>query len=89
MMKSMTAYASNEKSDGLATVSAEIRSYNSRYLDVVLRFPNDLVQLEERVKQLISEWIQRGRVEVKIQLKSESEQAMAFEIDNPTSCCLS
>jgi uncharacterized protein (TIGR00255 family) len=83
MMKSMTAFASAEKSDGSVTVSVEIRSYNSRYLDVVLRFPNDLVQLEERVKQLISEWIQRGRVEVKIQLKSESDQAMAFEIDNP------
>jgi uncharacterized protein (TIGR00255 family) len=83
MMKSMTAYASNEKSEGLATVCAEIRSYNSRYLDVVLRFPGDLFPLEERVKQLISEWIQRGRVEVKIQLKSESEQAMAFEIDKP------
>jgi uncharacterized protein (TIGR00255 family) len=83
MMKSMTAYASNEKTEGLVTVSAEIRSYNSRYLDVVLRFPGDLIALEERGKQLISEWIQRGRVEVKIQLKSESEQAMAFEIDKP------
>ncbi len=83
MMKSMTAYASNEKTEGLVTVSAEIRSYNSRYLDVVLRLPGDLIPLEERVKQLVSEWIQRGRVEVKIQLKSESDQAMAFEIDNP------
>jgi uncharacterized protein (TIGR00255 family) len=83
MIKSMTAYASNEKSEGLVNVSAEIRSYNSRYLDVVLRFPGDLVQLEERVKQLVSERIQRGRVEVKIQLKSESEEAMVFEIDKP------
>jgi uncharacterized protein (TIGR00255 family) len=83
MMKSMTAYASNEKNEGFVTVSVEIRSYNSRYLDVVLRLPGDLSPLEERVKQLVSEWIQRGRVEVKIQLKSESDQAMAFEIDNP------
>lgn len=83
MMKSMTAYASNEKSEGFTTVTAEIRSYNSRYLDVILRFPSDLIALEERVKQLVSQWIQRGRVEVKIQLKSESDQAMVFEIDNP------
>lgn len=83
MMKSMTAYASNEKAEGFTTVSAEIRSYNSRYLDVILRFPSDLFALEERVKQLVSQWIQRGRVEVKIQLKSESDQAVVFEIDNP------
>lgn len=83
MMKSMTAYACSEKSRDLIVVSTEIRSYNSRYLDVVLRLPGDLVPLEERIKQVISEWIQRGRIEVKIQFKSESEQAMAFEIDRP------
>ena len=83
MMKSMTAYASSEKSRDQISVIAEIRSYNSRYLDVVFRLPGDLVALEERIKQLISQFIQRGRVEVKIQLKSESEQAMAFEIDRP------
>ena len=83
MMKSMTAYACSEKTRDLTVVSTEIRSYNSRYLDVVLRLPGDLVPLEERIKQVISEWIQRGRIEVKIQFKSESEQAMAFEIDRP------
>ncbi len=82
-MKSMTAYASGEKTDGLMTVSAEIRSYNSRYLDVVLRLPGDLIPLEEKVKQLISQWIQRGRVEVKILLKGESDPKTAFEIDSP------
>jgi uncharacterized protein (TIGR00255 family) len=82
MIKSMTAFASFEKSEAVVNVSAEIRSYNSRYLDVVLRLPADLVSLEERVKQLISEWIQRGRVEVKVQLKTDSDQGMAFEIDH-------
>jgi uncharacterized protein (TIGR00255 family) len=82
MIKSMTAFASFEKSEDVVNVSAEIRSYNSRYLDVVLRLPADLVSLEERVKQLISEWIQRGRVEVKVQLKTDSDQGMAFEIDH-------
>lgn len=81
MIKSMTAYASEEKTGELLSVSVEIRSYNSKYLDLVLRVPGDLVPLEERVRQVVSERIQRGRVEVKIQIKNGAEQVSAFEID--------
>ena len=83
MIKSMTAYASLEKTEGLATASVEIRSYNSKYLDIVLRMPADFNPLEERIRQLVSEWIQRGRVEIKIQFKTEADAEMAFEIDEP------
>jgi len=34
MMKSMTAYASSESTKEQLTVSIEIRSYNSRHLDI-------------------------------------------------------
>ncbi|MFO8084073.1 MAG: YicC/YloC family endoribonuclease [Desulfobacterales bacterium] len=83
MIKSMTAYASCEKTDGLVSVAVEIRSYNSRYLDLVLRIPGDLVSLEEKIRQVVSQWIQRGRIELKIVLKNESEQVSAYEIDIP------
>ena len=81
MIKSMTAYASADKAEGQISVKTEIRSYNSRYLDVILRVPNDLIPLEEKIKGMLSEKISRGRVEVKIQLKSEAEEAVSFEID--------
>ena len=63
----MTAYASLEKTEGLATVKIEIRSYNSKYLDILLRTPAELNPLEERIKQLVSERIRRGRIEIKLQ----------------------
>ena len=81
MIKSMTAFASGEKSEGLATVFAEIRSYNSRHLDLVLRMPAELNALEDRVRQLVSEYIGRGRIEVRIQFKTEAGLDSAFEID--------
>ncbi len=83
MIKSMTAYASLEKSEGSATVGIEIRSYNSKYLDVLVRVPSDLNPLEERIKQLVAEHIQRGRIEIKIQFKSEAEADMKYDIDEP------
>ena len=83
MIKSMTGYAAAEKTDGEITVSADMRAYNSRHLDIVLRIPPSYMVLEDKVKGLVAERIARGRVEIRIQIKDESEQAMAFEIDQP------
>jgi uncharacterized protein (TIGR00255 family) len=83
MIKSMTGFAAAEKTDGDITVSADMRAYNSRHLDIVLRIPPSYMVLEDKMKGLVAERISRGRVEIKIQIKDESEQAMAFEIDQP------
>lgn len=81
MIKSMTAFASAEKTKGAITVAIEIRSYNSRYLDIISRVQNDLIFLEEKIKAMLSANVSRGRVEVKIQIKSETEESSTFEID--------
>ena len=81
MIKSMTAYATTEYTTEQLTVSTEIRSYNSRYLDLVLRIPSGYQFLEERIKEFVSARVVRGRVEVKIQVEMESSDANAFEID--------
>ena len=83
MIKSMTGFAAAEKTDGDITVSADMRAYNNRHLDIVLRIPPSCMVLEDKMKGLVAERIARGRVEIKIQIKDESEQALAFEIDQP------
>jgi uncharacterized protein (TIGR00255 family) len=83
MMKSMTAYAVAEKKDQTLTVTVEIRSYNSRTLDIALRMPPGCASLEEKVRNLINSHLERGRVEVRLTYKDESEAAHAFEIDLP------
>ena len=83
MIKSMTGYATAEKIADEITVSAEMRAYNNRHLDIVLRMPPSTMVLEDKVKGLVAARIARGRVEIKVQIKDESEQAMAFEIDQP------
>jgi uncharacterized protein (TIGR00255 family) len=83
MIKSMTGYAAAEGTAGEITVSADIRSYNSRHLDIVLRVPSTYTALEDKIKGLIAARVDRGRVEVKVQVKDESEEAVTFEIDRP------
>ncbi len=81
MMKSMTGFSSAEKTVGDLTVAVEIRSYNSRYLDLTVRLPQRYLSMEERIKPLASAAISRGRVEARLQIRDESESAHAFEID--------
>ena len=83
MMKSMTAYARAEKTADEINVSTEIRSYNSRHLDVSLRIMHGYNVLEEKIKALIIEKIDRGRIEVSLQINDGSDEAYNFEINIP------
>jgi uncharacterized protein (TIGR00255 family) len=82
MIKSMTGFATAEKTIQEITVSADIRAYNSKHLDVMLRVPSGYLYLEEKIKARIAERITRGRMEVKIQIKDQSEGSVTFEIDH-------
>jgi uncharacterized protein (TIGR00255 family) len=82
MIKSMTGFATAERTSEEITVSVDIRAYNSKHLDAVIRMPSSYMLLEEKTKARIAERIARGRMEVKIQIKNQSEGAVAFEIDH-------
>ncbi len=83
MMKSMTAYASSENTKDYLTVSIEIRSYNSRYLDISLRLPHEYLCLENKIKSMISDNVSRGRIEINLQITDDSEDAYGFDVDEP------
>ena len=83
MMKSMTAYARAEKMADEINISTEIRSYNSRYLDVSLRIMHGFNVLEEKIKALIIKKIARGRIEMSLQINDGSDEAYNFEINIP------
>ena len=83
MIRSMTAFARAENSEKEISVSVEIRSYNSRHLDIVLHAPHRYLALEEKIKGLITNKVSRGRIEVNLQIRDDSEEAYAFEINMP------
>ena len=82
MIKSMTAYANAEKTADNLAVTVNIRSYNSRYIDIFLRIPPVYQFLEDKIKGLIGDRIARGRVEVRIQIDDNAEEAAGLEIDH-------
>ena len=71
MIYSMTGYAAGNRDLGQAILSIEIKSVNSRYLDIAFRIGDDLRQLEMKLREQISGAIGRGKIECRIYLQSQ------------------
>ena len=83
MLKSMTGFGRGESEDGIHSFNVEIKTVNHRYNDIVVRMPKHLSYLEENIKSLIKEKINRGRVEVYISLEYIDESNLNIVVDMP------
>ena len=74
-MTSMTGYAFKENSTEIATVSVEIKSVNSRFLDLSINLTPYLNALESHYKTLVTSSVLRGKVDVYIRIKEKESDA--------------
>jgi len=81
----MTGYASAQVSlQGPANptlpqhmrLGLEIRSVNSRFLDLSFRLPDELREHEPAIRELITSHLKRGKVEVRASFESNAAQAL-------------
>jgi uncharacterized protein (TIGR00255 family) len=80
----MTAFSRAALSEGPVDVTIELRAYNSRYQDIVVKLPQAYLPLEEKIKTQISASFARGRIEARIQVQETAAEAAAFDIDEAT-----
>ncbi len=66
MIKSMTSYGRMEHSGDWGEASCEIRTVNHRYLEMSLRLPEELRFLEQKIRELISSKLKRGKIDCNI-----------------------
>ncbi len=59
-----------------AAVTVEIRSVNSRFLDVSYRMPDELRAIEPALRELLTAALKRGKVELRISAGREADAAM-------------
>ena len=83
MIKSMTGFASLTHEDERATIGITIRAVNHRFLDLQLRMPQSLADLEPRVRSLLQKRLGRGRVElaISVQLRQASVPTVELNAD--------
>jgi uncharacterized protein (TIGR00255 family) len=73
MIHSMTGYAAASRDMGSAVLNFEIKSVNSRYLDIGFRISEDLRFLEMALRERISERVGRGKIEVRGYLQAQAQ----------------
>ena len=82
MIRSMTSFGRSNSEEGKKRVfTVEMKSVNSRYLDVNIRMPKSIISLEEEIRKMISNSLNRGKVDVFINIKNYNEGAGVPKID--------
>src|SRR5699024_12567749 len=75
MITSMTDFGRGKDSAGDITLTVELKTVNSRYLDISLRLPQLIQQQELKFKALLQSYLDRGKVNVMISMhKAETGQ---------------
>ena len=82
MIRSMTSFGRSNSEEGKKRVfTVEMKSVNSRYLDVNIRMPKSIISLEEEIRKMISNSLNRGKVDVFINIKNYNEGAGVHKVD--------
>lgn len=70
-MNSMTGYGYEELVEEKLFLSVEIKSYNSRFLDLSINLPSSLSRLENFFREKMTAAVVRGKVDVYIRFREE------------------
>ncbi len=83
MLKSMTGFGRSELMLDGFTVNAQIRSVNHRYMDCSVRIPRCYNFLEDKIRQKVTEYISRGKIEVGITIKEDNGDDKVITLNQP------
>jgi len=81
MIRSMTGYGKKDGTSQKAGVTVEIRSVNHRFLEVAVRAPRSLAQLEDQIRKAVQQHCFRGRVDVSVSIQSGGSSLKTVQID--------
>ena len=81
MIQSMTGYAASTADSARGTLALELRSVNSRFLDVQMRTAEELRALEPILRELIAGRVARGKIDCRLSFVEGSAPAGAQHLN--------
>ncbi len=81
MISSMTGYGKGIVRKNDITIEAEIKSLNSRYLDLSLRLPKFLMNKEFEVREKVKNRVKRGKVYLNVSVRKGDLEERFNEVD--------
>jgi len=80
MIVSMTGFGTASKTIKKSEISVEIKSINSKYLEVYSRLPMVFSDRDSEVKDLVAQKITRGKISVNVSIGKEKLNSIAFQV---------
>lgn len=81
MTYSMTGFARVQAESDLGTLSIELKSVNSRYLDAYFKVPESIKPFENSMRQALVKQVSRGKVECFIRFNAAVEEKLTLNED--------
>ncbi len=81
VVSSMTGYASVAAEQGGQRVTVELRSVNSRYLEIHFRLADEVRSLEPQLRERLQRELVRGKVECRIAVQTGATQAPSLALN--------
>ena len=81
MVSSMTGFGRAEVNKNGITVSTEVRSVNSRYLDLTLRLPRNFSQREKEMKDIVRTVLNRGNLNIIVKVEHDSNDVVPLKVN--------
>src|SRR6266700_1974501 len=81
MICSMTGYAAASRDLPVASLAAELKSVNGRFLDVQFRLPDELRAVEPALRELIQARVGRGKVECRVSVTPPAGAAPQISVN--------
>jgi len=82
MIRSMTAFSRQETSSEVGDLVLELRTVNHRYLDISLRLPEELRNLEPLLREQIAARLGRGKLECNLRYNSPELSQIELPVDD-------
>ena len=82
MIRSMTGYGRSEMLSDSCRIAVEIKSVNNRYLDIGIKMPRQLNQLEAQIRAELKQYMLRGKVDVYISYEDLTESNMTVKYND-------
>jgi uncharacterized protein (TIGR00255 family) len=78
----MTGFGRGRANAGFLEVVAEVRSVNHRFMDISLRLPRVYSAFEPKVRKIVAERVNRGKIDVSITRSGALGSVMDVEVDH-------
>lgn len=85
-MNSMTGYGTSECVCHAGMASVQVRSLNSRFLDVSISLPPQLSCYEREINKMVSERFKRGKADVSVRITESACPQCAIDTKKALSC---